>query len=174
MPLEDSILFAEEETCSISCSSESKSLPEEKPWKILVIDDDHDVHAVTNMIMRKFVFANRPISLINGYSGVDARRLIQEHHDAAIVLLDVVMETDREGLEVVEFIRDELKNPFVRIILRTGQPGHAPESEVIENYEINDYLEKVSLSDQRLQSAIQINLQAFNLLQTIKNNQQNH
>jgi len=42
------------------------------------------------------------------------------------VLLDVIMETDQAGLDLVEFIRDTLKNETVRIILRTGQPGQAP------------------------------------------------
>ena len=142
---------------------------DEPPWKIMVIDDDQDVHHLTKMVLENFIFENRAVEFISGYSGADARRLIQEHRDTAIVLLDVVMETDKEGLKVVQFIRDELKNPFVRIILRTGQPGHAPESKVISEYDINDYVDKVNLTDQRLETSITTSLRAFNLLRTVEN-----
>jgi CheY-like chemotaxis protein len=60
-----------------------------------------------------------------------------EHENIAVVLLDVVMETDDAGLKVAEFIRNEANNQFTRFILRTGQPSQAPERDVIINYDIN-------------------------------------
>ena len=41
--------------------------------------------------------------------------------------------------DLVKVIRNELGNRFVRIVLRTGQPGQAPEERVIVDYDINDY-----------------------------------
>ncbi|MBF0368020.1 MAG: DUF3369 domain-containing protein [Magnetococcales bacterium] len=139
------------------------------PWKVLVIDDDPDVHPLTQMVLKKMRFQGRPLQFINGYSGADARRLLMEHPDTAILLLDVVMESDQEGLEVVRHVREELKNPFIRIILRTGQPGSAPESHVIANFDIDDYKDKVSMSSQKLITSVTSCLRAFNLLRTIEN-----
>ncbi|MEO5333558.1 MAG: DUF3369 domain-containing protein [Magnetococcus sp. YQC-5] len=141
----------------------------ETPWKIMVIDDDPDLHPLTRLVLKDMRFEGRSLAFIHGYSGAEARRLMGLHPDTAVILLDVVMETDREGLEVVKYIRDELKNPFVRIILRTGQPGHAPEAEVIANYDINDYKDKVNLSNQSLITSITASLRAYNLLNTIEN-----
>jgi adenylate cyclase len=170
MPVESQLLFANEEADSATRAAKEISISDEPPWKIMVIDDDNDIHDLTSMVLRKLTFANRPVNLIDGYSGVDARRLIQEHPDTAIVLLDVVMETDIEGLEVVQFIRNEMNNKLVRIIIRTGQPGHAPEAGVVDQYDIDDYLDKINIRDQTLHTVITTNLRAFNLLHTIQNN----
>ncbi len=147
-------------------------LMQEAPWKIMVIDDDPDLHPLTKLVLKEMMFDGRPLTFINGYSGAEARQLIEQHPDTAVILLDVVMESDREGLDVVQYIREELKNPFVRIILRTGQPGHAPEAEVIANYDINDYKDKVNLSDQALITSITASLRTYNLLYTIENTRQ--
>lgn len=165
----EELLFPKDEVALSPQQNGSLSAAVEPPWKIMVIDDDHDVHALTRMVLKKFSFEERSLEFINGYSGAEAKKLIREHPDTAIILLDVVMESDKEGLQVVKFIRDELMNPFVRIILRTGQPGHAPEAEVISEYDINDYINKVSLSDQRLLTTITTSLRSFNLLRTVEN-----
>ncbi|MBF0195003.1 MAG: DUF3369 domain-containing protein [Magnetococcales bacterium] len=169
MSEDNRLLFPEDDVIPDSINEAVPPSSHEPPWKILVIDDDSDIHSMTRMVLKKFIFENRSAELIDGYSGADARRLIQEHPDTAVILLDVVMETDREGLDVVQFIRNELNNPFVRIILRTGQPGQAPETEVISEYDINDYMDKVNITDQKLYTTIITSLRSFNLLRTIEN-----
>ncbi len=82
------------------------------------------------------------MELLGAYSGAETKRLLTEHPDTALLLLDVVMEEDTTGLEVVKYIREVLQNRFVRIIMRTGQPGRAPERQVTIEYDINDYKEK--------------------------------
>ena len=82
--------------------------------------------------------------------GQEAKQLIQAHPDTAVILLDVVMEAEDAGLQVVKYIREELGNQLVRIILRTGQPGQAPENFVVVNYGIDDYKTKTELTSQRL------------------------
>jgi diguanylate cyclase (GGDEF)-like protein len=122
-----------------------------KAWKILIVDDDRSVHRATELALRNFTFEGKPLTFVSAYSGEEGRHLIKtEHSDAAIVLLDVVMETHDAGLQVAQYIREELKNRWVRIILRTGQPGEAPEESVILNYDINDYKLKVELTRQKL------------------------
>jgi len=136
--------------------------------KLMVIDDDEAVHQVTRMVLEDLVFENQRLSIIDGYSGKDARRLLLENPDTAVMLLDVVMESDHAGLEVVQYIREQLENKHIRIILRTGQPGDAPEKEVITEYDINDYKEKSDLTADKLHTTIIAALRAYKDMQTIE------
>ena len=120
-----------------------------KPWRVLVVDDEPDVHEVTTMIFKRFQLDGRPLEIFHAYTGIDARVILQQKTDIALVLLDVVMETERSGLDFVRWCREELGNHFVRIVLRTGQPGQAPEQQVIVDYDINDYREKTELDRKR-------------------------
>ena len=131
------------------------------PWKIMIIDDDDVIHDVSHLVLADLSFASRHIQIIDGYSAQEAIELIQEHPDTALILLDVVMETDHAGLDVVKHVRETLKNKEVRIILRTGQPGSAPEEEIIKNYDINDYKEKTELTARKLQSTVITSLRSF-------------
>jgi response regulator RpfG family c-di-GMP phosphodiesterase len=138
------------------------------PWKILVADDDEEIHIVTQMVLRDLVFESRPVRLLAARSGHQALQVLAEHPDTAIVLLDVVMEADDAGLEVAHKIRDTLDNHLVRIILRTGQPGQAPEKSVVIDYDINDYKEKTELTAQKLITAVISGLRSYRDLQTIE------
>jgi response regulator RpfG family c-di-GMP phosphodiesterase len=132
-----------------------------EPWTILIVDDEKEVHNVTQLALMDFEFAGRGLRFIHAYSGEDARRILAEQRTIALVLLDVVMETDQAGLDVVEFVRNELGDNFVRIILRTGQPGQAPELEVIRRYDINDYKHKTELTRQRLFTTVYTSLSTY-------------
>ncbi len=144
--------------------------PANKPWKVIIADDEEEVHIMTKMVMRKFQYQDRPMELLTAYSGEQTKALMQQHDDVAIVLLDVVMEHENSGLEVVKYIREDLKNPFVRIILRTGQPGQAPQDDVIRNYDINDYKSKTELTVQKLYTAIISSLRSYTDMQHIDKN----
>lgn len=139
-----------------------------KPWKIIVADDDDAVHGISKMVLRDFRFEGRYLHLLSAHSAEATCKLVAEHPDAAILLLDVVMETDNAGLEVVRHVREVLRNPFIRIILRTGQPGQAPESWVVVNYDINDYKEKTELTAQKLVTTVIAALRAYRDIQTIE------
>jgi len=139
-----------------------------KPWKVMIIDDEVVVHQVTLLVLADYTFLGRPVEVIQGYSGKDCRNLMKKHPDTAVLLLDVVMETDTAGLETVKYIRDKLNNHFVRIILRTGQPGQAPEKEVITQFDINDYKEKTDLTAQRLFTSITTALRAYSDIKKIQ------
>ncbi len=130
-------------------------------WKILVVDDDPEVHEVTKLALRKFKFREQPLDILSAYSGSGAKHLIQAHPDAAVILLDVVMEDDNAGLGLVKYIRDVLQNHQVRIILRTGQPGQAPEKEVILEYDINDYKLKTEMTSQKLFTTLVTALRSY-------------
>ncbi|MBF0272615.1 MAG: DUF3369 domain-containing protein [Magnetococcales bacterium] len=171
-PRPSDLLFPTPRTDPLAPLSPRVPIHPDGAWKIMVIDDDPDLHPLTRLVLKDLVFDGRPMSFIHGYSGADARQLLQQHPDTAVILLDVVMESDREGLEVVRYIRQTLNNPWLRIILRTGQPGLAPEAEVIAAYDINDYKDKVNLSHQGLITAVTAGLRTFKLLNTIDSTRQ--
>lgn len=132
-----------------------------KPWKVLVVDDEKEVHVVTRLALEDFSFAGRSLVFLNAYSGAEAKHIIKDNPDTALILLDVVMETDDAGLEVARYIRQELGNHFVRIILRTGQPGMAPERRVLKVYDINDYRAKTELTQDRMFSVVYTALSSY-------------
>ncbi|MEO7013440.1 MAG: DUF3369 domain-containing protein, partial [Dokdonella sp.] len=68
----------------------------------------------------------------------------------------------------VRTIRGKLDNQFVRIVLRTGQPGQAPEHEVVAAYDINDYKEKTELTAQKLSTTLYAALRAYRDMRTIE------
>lgn len=123
-------------------------------WKILIVDDETEVHDVTRLVLSGFTYKGRGLLFLSAYTGGEAREFLRTHPDIVVILLDVVMEENDTGLKLVQYIREELKNSFVRIILRTGQPGQAPEERVIIEYDINDYKEKTELTAQKLITTI--------------------
>ncbi len=134
-----------------------------RTWRVLVVDDDPEVHAVTELALRGFEFDGMPIELLSVHSAAEAREFLrsERRHRIALILLDVVMETEHAGLDLVRFVREEMKNSVVRICLRTGQPGSAPERAVIAGYDINDYKSKTELSAQRLFTTVLASLRAY-------------
>ncbi|MEI8645092.1 DUF3369 domain-containing protein [Pseudoalteromonas sp. Hal040] len=141
-------------------------------WKVIVVDDEPEVHAVTKLALSDFEFQDKRLEFISAYSGEEAKQVIQQHPDAAIVLLDVVMETDDAGLKVAKFIRETAKNNHIRIILRTGQPGQAPERQVIVNYDINDYKSKTELTAQKLFTVVMSSLRSYRDILSIEQSRQ--
>ena len=142
--------------------------PTAAPWHVLVVDDDPEVHEVTRLVLSSFRFADRPLDLISAASASQAFDTLRRHDDIAVVLLDVVMESEQAGLELVRRIREDLRNHFVRIVLRTGQPGQAPEHEVIAAYDINDYKEKTELTAQKLATTLYAALRSYRDMRTIE------
>jgi signal transduction histidine kinase/AraC-like DNA-binding protein len=141
-----------------------KIYPSTKPvktWKVLVVDDEEDIHSVTRMALKGFIYQNKEIEFLDTYSARESRKVIRENPDIAVILLDVVMETNNAGLELVKYIRDKAGNHFTQIILRTGYPGQAPEREVIVSYEINDYKTKTELTSFKLFTVILASLRAY-------------
>ena len=134
-------------------------------WKIAVIDDDHAVHEGTRFALSDYDLNGQSLEILSAYSAAEGQTLMRAHPDIAAVLLDVIMETDAAGLDLVEFIRNELKNETVRIILRTGQPGQAPERRVIVDYDINDYKAKTELTADKLFTSLTAALRSYQQLE---------
>ena len=138
------------------------------PWNILIVDDEPEVHSVTKLVLGGFSFENRPLRFFSAYSGDEGRALLEKQEDIALMLLDVVMETDHAGLDLARWTREELKNHFIRIVLRTGQPGRAPEQRVTTEYDINDYKEKTDLTTQKLTATVRVALRGYRDIMVIE------
>ncbi len=139
-------------------------------WKVMIVDDDREVHSVTRLVLNDFTYKNCRLEFLSAYSAKEAKKIIETNPDVAVMLLDVVMEEEDSGLKLVNYIRKDLANDEVRIILRTGQPGQAPEKKVIFDFDINDYKEKTELTSQKLFTTIVSSLRAYDSIHTAKAN----
>jgi diguanylate cyclase (GGDEF)-like protein/PAS domain S-box-containing protein len=160
--MDDDLLF------SNSDPDVESDAPTAAPWKVLIIDDDREVHAATRLALSDVVCLDRPLSFLSVYSAREAHERLPEMQDIAVILLDVVMESDDAGLQLVRYVREELKWAEARIILRTGQPGSVPERHVITQYDINDYKSKAELTESRLFTTVVAGLRSYRHLVSLE------
>jgi CheY-like chemotaxis protein len=153
-------LFLEEE------ASGSANAPADDllPWRILIVDDDVDVHVVTKFALSNTHFQGRRLSFLHAYSAREALDKLRSTSDIALVLLDVMMETDDAGLRFARQVREDLHNHLVRIVLRTGQPGQAMEHSIIVDYDINDFWSKADLTTRKLFTTVIVALRAYSAI----------
>jgi CheY-like chemotaxis protein len=133
-------------------------------YQVLIVDDDEDIHAVTQLGLRGLKHQGKRCEFLSAYTGAEAVSMMRENPNISVILLDVVMESDHAGLDACRSIREELGNQFVRIILRTGQPGSSPEKKTIDNYDIDGYLAKSEITSTKLYSSVRTALKAWNEL----------
>jgi diguanylate cyclase (GGDEF)-like protein len=154
------VVFDEDETW--------RPIPQDtRPWRILIVDDDRDVHASTIFALSDVSILGRRLDFIHAYSADEARLRLLGERDVAAILLDVVMEAQDAGFRLVRTIREELGLTELRIILRTGQPGYAPEIEAISDFDINDYRTKAELTRTRLITSLTAALRSYEQIRTI-------
>ena len=158
-------LFAEEEDTQTADIGEQ--------WKVLIVDDENDIHTVIRMALDGFEFQSKKIQFYDAYSGKEAREILHKTPDIALILLDVVMETLHAGLEFVKYVREKLENPFIRIVLWTGQAGQAPKREAVISYEINDYKTKTELTTDNIFSVVLSSLRTYDAMITVESYRQN-
>jgi diguanylate cyclase (GGDEF)-like protein len=170
---DDDIIFMDEDYVDIESSPDlgvDQIQFNVDSWKVIIADDEPDVHRATELALGDLTFEGKPVVFFSAYSGEECKRLITDiHTDAALILLDVVMETNDSGLRLVKYIRKELDNHQVRIVLRTGNPGDVPEDSIILNYDINDYKLKVELTRQNLLTTLIASLRAYRDIIIIEN-----
>lgn len=158
---DDLLVFADDEVKAPEPASA-------RVWKLLVVDDEPEVHDITRLALGGLRIDGHPLAILSVSSATSARVILAAHRDIAVILLDVVMESEDAGLELVRWVRGELGNSRVRIVLRTGQPGHAPEQRVMLDYDINDYRDKTEITAQRLITTVIGAVRSFRDLCTIE------
>lgn len=136
-----------------------------------MIDDDQSVHDVTNLVLANIDVLGRKILIHSVYSAAQAKTLLESDIPFAMAFVDVVMESNDAGLQLVTWIREQLKNKSIRIILRTGQAGLAPEEQVIRQYDINDYKTKTELTATKMITTVYAAIRGYRDIQTILKSQ---
>ncbi|MBN1413742.1 MAG: response regulator [Bacteroidales bacterium] len=168
---DDRKLFSDDDEISGSVRSSAENVTHETKdcWKVLVVDDEEDVHSVTRMALKGFSYKDRDIHFLHTYSAGETKEILADNPDIALIFLDVVMESNDAGLELVKYIRNKLHNYLTQIVLRTGYPGQAPEREVITGYEINDYKTKTELTTFKLFTVTMASLRAYDSMMQLEN-----
>jgi signal transduction histidine kinase len=133
-------------------------------WCVLLVDDDEEVHAATRLALRGVHFLQKDLELVSVYSGEQGRQVFMARNDIALAIVDVVMETEQAGLELVHYVRNTLNNHHTRLVLRTGHAGQAPQDKVIREYEIDDYKEKSEMTQRKLHTLLYSKLRAYHAL----------
>ena len=164
------LLFGADEP--VQAPAEKKIVPSRAKWRILIVDDEEQVHKVTSLVLSQCQFDHSPIELVHAFSMKEAQKILHEQPAFALALIDVVMETDDAGLRLVRYIREELEDTDIRLVLRTGQPGQAPEETVIAKYDINDYKNKTELTSTKLKTLLYSTLRSYRDIRAIAANRQ--
>lgn len=126
-------------------------------FNVLLVDDEPDVLAVSKVTLRRMKLYGIPVRLHTADSKAAAIEFLESHPEGrhiALAIVDVVMETEHAGLELCAHIREDLGDHLMPLVIRTGQAGRAPERQVIDDYEITGYINKVEATEDRLYSLI--------------------
>jgi len=165
----DHLIFADESSDAV-VSATAAGARQASAWRILVVDDDADVHSSTTFALADVEMQGRPLHFLHAYDADQAYAILAREPDIAVVLLDVVMERADAGLQLVRRIRDELARHDIRIILRTGQPGYAPEMDAIRGYDINDYRTKSELTRTKLYTTVAAAIRSYRQIRALDAN----
>ncbi len=142
---------------------------DKKIKKILIVDDEPSIHEVTQMAITSMDFSDYELKILTAYSSDEAKKTLEDESDIALALIDVVMETPDSGLQLVNYIRHELQNSLIRLIIRTGQANEFPQMHVIQHYDINDFKEKTELTMERLYTTIRTSINQYDQLIELQN-----
>ncbi|HIC45120.1 MAG TPA: EAL domain-containing protein [Sulfurimonas sp.] len=151
--MSDLFVFAKED-------ENKKALPT-KSWKILVVDDEQSIHDITGSALKSVIIDGRRLELIKAISAQEAKEKLREYDDIALALVDVIMETPTAGLDLVNYIRNELKNHLIRLVIHTGQPDEVPARDIINEYDITDYKEKTELSVDKFYTVVRSSIRQY-------------
>lgn len=130
-------------------------------WKVLICDDDETIHELSSFILEDIEFMGRNLQLLHAYTVEECLLTLKEHPDTALILQDMVMEQDESGLILTKKIREELKNKEIRIILRTGKICAVSPKELVELYDISDYMDKTEFTSQKLRMVLYTSLMDY-------------
>lgn len=135
-------------------------------WHVLSIDAVSSVNQMTRRALENGEFLGKNITVLNANSIQQAKCVLTDNDDIAVVLLDTMNDGLEESLSFIRFIRDTLKNYRTRIILRTGYPDTLPEISLIENYEIDGYLSKEAMPAMQIKIAVMTAIRAYHQIIT--------
>ncbi len=126
---------------------------------VLIVDDEADIQLICRMNLKRLHYQGQTIQLATASSAAEAIAYMQTHPETWVILMDIVMESNHAGLDAIEVIRQY--NSTTQIVVHTGQAGLLSESEVIQRYAIEGYLNKGSENLRTMHSAVALALKAY-------------
>jgi CheY-like chemotaxis protein len=136
-----------------------------KYWPVLFVDDEPDVLSISKLAVKNFEVYGLPLKIYTAASKAEAIQLLNDNAEVAcslaVAFLDVVMDGNHAGLELCNYIRNDMGNKITQIFIRTGQAGLAPEREVIDKYDINGYFSKVEMTQNKLYSVVKSSVRQY-------------
>ena len=70
-------------------------------WRVLIVDDEEAIHQVTKLVISNIKIEGRNLEIVSAYSAEQAKEIIAQQAPFAMAFVDVVMETDDAGLDVL-------------------------------------------------------------------------
>ncbi|WAJ69300.1 DUF3369 domain-containing protein [Catenovulum adriaticum] len=153
------------------CHEPSNPTQVDDYWKILIVDDDKFIHQVTQLVLKNAIIEDKGILLLNAYTANQAKVIFQQQPDIALAFIDVVMETNSAGLELIRWVRQTLNNPVTRLVLRTGQTSNVPKEDIIKGYDIHDYKQKSELTAHKLTATVYSAIRCYRDIMYAQNQQ---
>lgn len=130
-------------------------------WCILLVDDDPLMHTISDIALKNFEYDGRSLEILHAYSAEEAKEYLLGRDDIALAIIDVVMESENAGLQLVQYIRNTLCNRRIRLVMRTGQSDPVPEEDAVRNLGIDDYRDKADLGVQKLRTLLYSKLRSY-------------
>lgn len=135
--------------------------PGQSYWHVLVIDDNSSIHEITAHALDRICFAGRPLRLFHAYCSTQAKQALASFPHIALILLDIALENQDDGLDLIRWIRNTLGNTSVQIAVRTGKCDRFMEEDIVDTYDINDFLSKTDATSQKLQILVKKAIRSF-------------
>jgi len=137
-------------------------------WKVLVVDCRLSVHKATGLLLDNMSFAGKKFEIIESYSLGESKEVLLSDSNIALVLMDVEVGGENIGLDLIDFIRKDLRNEKIRIVLRTGYPNFSVE-EIVEKYHIDGCLAEEEISLSQFKFVIFGAIQTYNQIVSVTN-----
>lgn len=136
-------------------------------WQVLVVDDDPDGHTIPGTVLRDVTFRDKYVEVLDAYSTEEALDILSSNPDIAVAVIDIILTTEDEGLQLVRTIRENLENHLIRIILRTALEHNFPENRLVIDYDINGFSGRNENSSRHLVTSVITAFRSYQDLKTI-------
>ena len=115
-------------------------------WKVLITDDQEMIHVMIKHYLKDYQFQGIGLQFIDSFSCKDAKSLLNNNPDIAVVILDVMLEEPDSGFQIVQYIRETLNNKLLKIIMLTGNLDIEKAKFFFMTYDIDIYCPKYDIN----------------------------
>ena len=134
-------------------------------YKVLVVDQRPTALYSSRLALSKMSFAGKSFTAIEACSLEEAKKRLLDHEGVAMVILNSEIEGQDISVSIIDFIRNELKNESIRIIIRTGYPNSSLKRSITENYKIDGYLFEEEIEKSQFEFVVINAIHTYNQIQ---------